>query len=127
MSTESHQDNKELPHGIIYFSWGGQQRRVLAIKARRPVLNLGIILHGGLLPLASSEVYECQSPGNSSELPGYLDSSLPARNATNVHIQRLRPLALFSDPPRQRYSARDLPVTEPDTRACASARSSSVC
>src|SRR5882757_7170803 len=106
MSTESHQDNKELPHGIIYFSWGGQQRRVLAIKARRPVLNLGIILHGGLLPLASSEVYECQSPGDSSELPGYLDSSPPARDTTTtVHLQLLRPFkrkrsfSLFFQPP----------------------------
>jgi hypothetical protein len=57
-------------------------------------------------------VYECQSPGDSSELPGYLDSSLPARNTTTVHLQLstlIRLLVFFlSNPSRQRYSAREL-------------------
>ncbi len=49
------------------------------------------------------EEYECQSPGDSSELPGYLDSPLPEKSTiyTATHIRFL------SDPPRQRYSARE--------------------
>jgi hypothetical protein len=51
------------------------------------------------------EGYESQSPGDSSELPGYLDTSLPPEKNTiyymAVHIHFL------SDPPRQRYSTRE--------------------
>jgi len=50
------------------------------------------------------EGYECQSPGDSSELPGYLDTSLlPEKNTIYVATH----IYFLSDPPRQRYSTRD--------------------
>ena len=59
-------------------SWGGQQRRVLAIKGKTPGSKPeDLFMSWAFLPLASSKVYECQSPGDSSELPGYLDSPPP--------------------------------------------------
>ena len=71
-------------------SWGGQQRRVLAIKGKTPGSKPGTFLWVGLfLPLASSKVYERQSPGDSSELPGYLDSSLPPE--TTIYYLRTLP------------------------------------
>ena len=48
------------------------------------------------LPLASSKVYERQSPGDSSELPGYLDSSPPPETIYYLHTL----LENFSNPPR---------------------------
>ena len=48
------------------------------------------------LPLASSEGYECQSPGDSSELPGYLDTSLPP--ATIYASSTLHALSFFPTP-----------------------------
>ena len=52
------------------------------LKARRPVLNLGPFYGGLFFASCVLEVYECQSPGDSSELPGYLDTSLQAGNTT---------------------------------------------
>jgi len=78
----SHRDFNELTHDLFQNSWGGQWRRILAIKGKTPSSkprDLFYELGFFFLPLASSEVYECQSPGDSSELPGYLDTSLPAQ------------------------------------------------
>jgi hypothetical protein len=41
-------------------------------------------------------VYECQSPSDSSELPGYLNASLPALYSTSTTY-----ITFFSNPPRQ--------------------------
>jgi glycerol kinase len=85
---------------IIYLlqtSWVGSSDAVPAIEGKTPGSKPRDLSTGWAFfsPLASSEVYECQSPGDSSELPGYLDSSLPARNTTTVHLQYLRSLACF--------------------------------
>ena len=58
------------------------------------------------LPLASSKVYEHQSPGDSSELPGYLDSSLPPE--TTIYYLRTMPDFFFQPPSTTRYSTRSL-------------------
>ena len=58
------------------------------------------------LPLASSKVYERQSPGDSSELPGYLDSSLPPE--TTIYYLRTLPDFFFQPPSTTRYSTRSL-------------------
>ena len=81
----------------IYFSstWGGQQRRVLAIEGKTTGSKPRdlFLCVGYLMPLASSEVYERQSPGDSSELPGYLDASLLAQaKSTLLRDQLLRRL-----------------------------------
>ena len=53
---------------------------------------------------------ECQSPGDSSKFPGYLDTSLlpPEKNTTYTATY----INFLSDPPRQRYSARELHTRE---------------
>ncbi|KAH9961714.1 hypothetical protein BC827DRAFT_255444 [Russula dissimulans] len=72
-------------------------------KARHPVLNLGTFLFVGLF-FASCvlEGYECQSPSDSSELPGHLDSSLPALSTTTSTVCTLTlfPTHFETDPPR---------------------------
>ena len=71
-------------------------------KARYPVLNLGTFISDG--PSYAScvlEGYECQSPGNSSELPGYLDASLLPQKMTTTALstRRLVPTSDFFPTP----------------------------
>ena len=93
-------------------------------KARPPVLNLGTFLSVGRFFSASCvlEGYECQSPGDSSELPGYLDTSLlpPKKSLSTIYMATH--IRFLSDPPRPRYSARELQPWKLDscvqTRSC---------
>src|SRR5579863_4837182 len=70
--------DRNLPVGSSDASWPS--------KARHPVLNLRTFSLVWALFFASCvlEGYECQSSSNSSELPGHLDASLPARNTIYV-------------------------------------------
>ena len=82
----SHQDFNELTHGITFrIQWGWQQRSVLAIKGKTPGSKPRTFLWWAFFASCVLEVYERQSPGDSSELPGYLDTSLPAGN-TNYDL-----------------------------------------
>jgi hypothetical protein len=77
----SHLDFNELTHGITFRNrWGWQQRSVLAIKGKTPGSKPRTFLWWAFFASCVLEVYECQSPGDSSELPGYLDTSLQAEN-----------------------------------------------
>jgi hypothetical protein len=69
-------------------SWGGQQQRVPAIKGkttgskpRDHFLSLWAFFNASCV----LEGYECQSPSNSSELPGHLDAWLPPDTHTHAH------------------------------------------
>jgi len=64
--------------------WGWQRRRVLAIKGKTPGSKPRDLSHDWAFFSASCvlEGYECQSSGDSSELPGYLNTSLPALSTT---------------------------------------------
>jgi hypothetical protein len=64
------------------------------------------------------EGYECQSPGDSSELPGYLDTPLPPPK--HYLPTRLRTSVFFPTPLKQRYSARAQPW---DLDSCVQTRS----
>ena len=85
------QSHKVSPGVFIYIfnPWGRQQRSVLAIKGKTPgskprdlsirwAFSASYVLKG----------YECQSPGNSSELPGYPDASPLPKKLSTVHWLR---------------------------------------
>ncbi len=120
----SHQDLKRVnPRSHIYIRTRGvgSSDASRPSKARRPVLNLGTFLCG---PFASCvlEGYKCQSPGDSSELPGYLDSSpLPEKNT----IYSVVYIRFLSDPPRQTQTPLTLP-SSPLARPCFRAQASHV-
>ena len=79
---------KRPADGIIYIGVGssGASR---PSKARRPVLNLGTFSSGLFFASCVLEGYECQSPGDSSELPEYLDTSLlPEKKKLSTRLVR---------------------------------------
>ncbi|KAH9963327.1 hypothetical protein BC827DRAFT_1194928 [Russula dissimulans] len=70
---------------IFFLPWGWQQPRALAIKGKTPGSKPRDLSFSG--PFSAScvlEGYECQSSSNSSELPGCLDTSLPALSTSTV-------------------------------------------
>ncbi len=94
--------NRDKPTETYFSSqnypWCGRQRCVPAIKGKTPGSKpRDLSMSWAFSASCILEGYECQSPSNSSELPGYLDASLPpSKNSIYVH-----PFS-FSDPPRQR-------------------------
>jgi hypothetical protein len=68
--------------------WAAEQRRVLAIEGKTPGSKpRDFFMVWAFLCLLLLEVYECWSPSDSSELPGYLDASLLPENLfTYIHI-----------------------------------------
>ena len=116
--------NRDKPTETYFSSqnypWCGRQRCVPAIKGKTPGSKpRDLSMSWAFSASCILEGYECQSPGNSSELPGYLDTSpLPSKKQYLLHGYA-RPCP-FSDPPRQRYSARAQPW---DLDSCVQTRS----
>ena len=102
--------------------WGGQQRRIPAIEGKTPGSKPRDLSMSWAFASCVLEGYERQSPGDSSKLPGYLDSSLLPEKKKNS-IYTATQISFLSIPPQQRYyTAREFQQWRQDscvqTRSC---------
>ena len=98
----SHENCQSQTHGNIYFHpWGGQQRRVLAIKGKTPGSKpRDLFFSWAFFASCVLEGYECQSPSNPSELPRYLDASLSPKHYLSTFTSSNTPRPLQPSRPR---------------------------
>ena len=131
-SREAYKRDSQMPHPLITSPLSpplssplfdlrpivnGQQRRIPAIEGKTPGSKPRDLSMSWAFASCVLEGYERQSPGDSSKLPGYLDSSLlPERRKKKHSIYTTTHIRFLSNPPQQRYyTAREFQQWRQDT------------